>query len=134
MRMLYSPHVYSTTSIECRDWFHATCTSIEDPPALLFTINYTFTCRTCHPEGIESFERTTAGWKDICATAMANLVLEEIEYKLGDVNKSIFDSKNSSLMKGWRTDQYYFNKKQIIPYVDEHWKDICTERQRTPTW
>ncbi|KAI8335429.1 hypothetical protein BC941DRAFT_461973 [Chlamydoabsidia padenii] len=65
---------------------------------------------------------------------MANLALEEIEYKLGDVNKSIFDSKNSNLMKGWRIDQYYFNKNQIIPFVDEHWKDICTERQRTTTW
>ncbi|KAI8096903.1 uncharacterized protein BX664DRAFT_364085 [Halteromyces radiatus] len=65
---------------------------------------------------------------------MANLILEQIEYKLGDVNRSTFDSKNASLMTVWRPEQYYFNKKQIIPFVDEHWKDICTDRARTTTW
>ncbi|CAO3592638.1 unnamed protein product [Absidia cylindrospora] len=38
------------------------------------------------------------------------------------------------IMQGWKSNQYYFNKKQILPYVDEHWKDLCTERQRTNTW
>ncbi|KAF7730001.1 hypothetical protein EC973_003414 [Apophysomyces ossiformis] len=37
-------------------------------------------------------------------------------------------------MDEWHPEQFYFNKKEIIPYVDKHWKSICTERVRTPTW
>ncbi|CAO3644132.1 unnamed protein product [Cunninghamella echinulata] len=58
------------------------CTSVKNTPTLLFTINYIFVCRNCNPNKSETFERTTAGWKDICVTTIANLALEEIEYRL----------------------------------------------------
>lgn len=83
---------------------------------------------------MESFERTTAGWKDICSTTIANLILEEILYRVGTEDRDLFESKNAALMFEWNPEQYYFNKKEIIPFVDKHWKSICTERARTTTW
>lgn len=37
-------------------------------------------------------------------------------------------------MQEWHPEQYYFNKKEIIPFVDKHWRSLCTERARTTTW
>ncbi|KAI9468430.1 MAG: hypothetical protein EXX96DRAFT_590606 [Benjaminiella poitrasii] len=118
----------------CKNWFHSTCTSISNLPDLLFTTNYCFTCRNCNHEGaFEQFERTTAGWKDICSAAIANLILEEIIARIGP-HKHLFDSKNAELMTEWHPEEYHFNKKQIIPFVDKHWQSLCTERARTTTW
>lgn len=123
-----------TTPIDCRNWFHAECTSVSNPPDLLFTTNYVFVCHHCGDNHVESFERTTAGWKDICSTTIANLILEEILYRVGTEDRDLFESKNAALMFEWNPEQYYFNKKEIIPFVDKHWKSICTERARTTTW
>ncbi|KAI8367547.1 uncharacterized protein BYT42DRAFT_504575 [Radiomyces spectabilis] len=82
---------------------------------------------------METFERTTAGWKDICSTTIANLILEELLCRVKN-ERELFDTKNADLMEKWHPEQYYFNKKEIIPYVDKHWKSICTERARTTTW
>ncbi|KAG2226068.1 hypothetical protein INT45_011685 [Circinella minor] len=118
----------------CKNWFHAECTSVRDPPDLLFTTNYVFACTNCNDNNTESFERTTAGWKDICSTTIANLILEQILFRVGTNDKELFESKNAALMLQWNPEQYFFNKKEIIPYVDKHWQSICTERVRTPTW
>ncbi|OAD72432.1 hypothetical protein PHYBLDRAFT_187385 [Phycomyces blakesleeanus NRRL 1555(-)] len=120
----------------CRNWFHSKCTQVSNPPDLLFTTNYSFTCLNCNSENNqkEIFERTTAGWKDICSTTIANLILEDILAHVGTDRPELFDSKHSRLMAQWYPEQYYFNKKEIIPYVDKHWDSICTERIRTPTW
>lgn len=37
-------------------------------------------------------------------------------------------------MHEWHPEEHYFNKKEIIPYVDKHWRSLCTERARTTTW
>ncbi|KAI9006654.1 hypothetical protein CLU79DRAFT_779589 [Phycomyces nitens] len=118
----------------CRNWFHSKCTQVSNPPDLLFTTNYSFTCSNCSDSQTEAFERTTAGWKDICSTTIANLILEDILANVGTERPELFDSKHSRLMAQWYPEQYYFNKKEIIPYVDKHWDSICTERIRTPTW
>ncbi|KAI8336039.1 hypothetical protein BD560DRAFT_413975 [Blakeslea trispora] len=120
--------------IGCKNWFHADCTTISNPPDILFATNYIFVCRNCNDSHAETYERTTAGWKDICSTTIANLVLEEILCKIGTDNEAIFESKNAALMQEWHPEQHYFNKKQIIPYVDKHWNSLCTERARTTTW
>ncbi|KAI7902895.1 uncharacterized protein BX663DRAFT_508795 [Cokeromyces recurvatus] len=118
----------------CKNWFHSECTTISNPPDLLFTTNYNFVCQNCNKEGdFDIFERTTAGWKDICSTAIANLILEEILARIGH-NETLFDSKNANLMQEWHPEEYYFNKKEIIPFVDKHWQSLCTERARTTTW
>ncbi|KAI9333889.1 hypothetical protein BD770DRAFT_374587 [Pilaira anomala] len=118
----------------CRNWFHLECTTIASPPDLLFTTNYIFVCRNCNNSHVETYERTTAGWKEICATTIANLILEEIICRIGNENEELFESKNAALMQEWHPEQYYFNKKEIIPFVDKHWRSLCTERARTTTW
>ncbi|KAI8877437.1 hypothetical protein K501DRAFT_337410 [Backusella circina FSU 941] len=119
---------------QCRNWFHTECTSVTQPPDLLFTTNYTFICLHCSDTQTEIFERTTAGWKDICSTTIANLILEEILCRIGTESEELFESKNAALMNKWHPEHYYFNKKEIIPYVDKHWRSLCTERARTTTW
>lgn len=118
----------------CRNWFHSECTTIASPPDLLFTTNYIFVCHNCNDSHVETFERTTAGWKDICSTTIANLILEEILHRIGSNNEELFESKNATLMQEWHPEQYHFNKKEIIPFVDKHWQSLCTERARTTTW
>ncbi|KAM3581384.1 transcription factor, contains a PHD finger motif [Umbelopsis sp. WA50703] len=95
--------------------------------------NYTFQCAMCREE--EFFERITASWKDICWTAIANLILQEVVRENGP-DRSLYTSKNAHLMEEeWQPEKYFFNKKDhIIPFVDANWKSICTDRARTTTW
>jgi COMPASS component BRE2 len=88
----------------------------------------------CSDTQQEVFERTTAGWKDICSTTIANLILEEILCRIGTESEELFERKHAALMNKWHPEHYYFNKKEIIPYVDKHWRSLCTERARTTTW
>ncbi|CEJ00238.1 hypothetical protein RMCBS344292_14299 [Rhizopus microsporus] len=118
----------------CKNWFHIECTTVANPPDILFTTNYTFVCRNCNESHVETFERTTAGWKEICSTTIANLILEEIVCRVGIDHRELFDGRNATLMQEWRPEEYYFNKKEIIPFVDKHWASLCTERSRTSTW
>ncbi|RCI04348.1 hypothetical protein CU098_012669, partial [Rhizopus stolonifer] len=118
----------------CKNWFHSKCTSIANPPDILFTTNYTFVCHDCNESHVETFERTTAGWKDICSTTIANLILEEILSRVGEGQEETFDGVQSQLMEQWHPEEYYSNKKDIIPFVDKHWASLCTERSRTSTW
>jgi COMPASS component BRE2 len=95
--------------------------------------------------GQDYFERTTAGWKDICVTALANLMTEKCLMK-SKCSKSRTaptsdDEYNPSLSalvataEDTRFPVFYFTKKEdIVPYVDKHWKALCTDRVRTPTW
>lgn len=96
--------------------------------------NYQFECHNCNELNVEIFEKTVAGWKDICSTSLANLVLETILLDIGSDNKELLESKNESLMKERKPEQYYFNKKDLIPFVDKHWDNLCFERSRTSTW
>ncbi|KAF9578872.1 hypothetical protein BGW38_005125, partial [Lunasporangiospora selenospora] len=141
----------------CQNWFHASCVEASLGPVVPFITNYKFLCKTCvvkptgknqnqqparEPGSIpEFFERVTAGWKEICATTIANLVVQEYlkearEYKgtERDPNEENLWSVNAHLIN-WNDHRYYFNKKDhILPYVDRHWKALCTDRSRTPTW
>lgn len=124
-----------------------------------FITNYKFLCKACvvkptgknqqpqepkEPGSVpEFFERVTAGWKEICATTIANLVIQEYlketrnhqgsgpskepsEDNMWSINADYLD---------WEEHRYYFNKKDhILPYVDRHWKALCTDRSRTQTW
>ncbi|KAG0332440.1 hypothetical protein BG004_001268 [Podila humilis] len=96
----------------------------------------------------EFFERVTAGWKEICATTIANLIVHEYlkeakSYKTSP-DDSDRDGKEPNVDNVWSVNadnidwdmyRYYFNKKDhILPYVDRHWKALCTDRSRTPTW
>ncbi|KAF9281120.1 hypothetical protein BGZ68_006831 [Mortierella alpina] len=143
----------------CQNWFHASCVEVNLGPVVPFITNYKFLCKTCvvkptgkhqqnqepkEPGSIpEFFERVTAGWKEICATTIANLIIQEY-LKEARNNKEPGPSKepheenmwsvNAEYMD-WDEYRYYFNKKDhILPYVDHHWKALCTDRSRTPTW
>ncbi|KAL7319620.1 transcription factor, contains a PHD finger motif [Mucor circinelloides] len=118
----------------CKNWFHTKCTTIKDPPTTLFITNYQFECHNCNELNVEIFERTIAAWKDICTAALANLALESILLQIGSDSKELLESKNEALMEQWQPEQYYFNKKDLIPFIDKHWDSLCTERSRTPTW
>lgn len=96
--------------------------------------NYQFECHNCNELNVEIFERTVAGWKDICSASLANLALEAILLDIGSDSKELLESKNESLLEERKPEQYYFNKKDLIPFVDKHWDSLCTERSRTSTW
>lgn len=129
-----------------------------------FITNYKFLCKTCvvkptgksqqnqepkEPGSVpEFYERVTAGWKEICATTIANLIVHEylkearnykgssddMERDSKEPNEDNVWSANADLID-WDECRYYFNKKDhILPYVDRHWKALCTDRSRTPTW
>lgn len=117
----------------CRNWYHVNCLQKPISHALPFMTNYNFQCAMCRDE--EFFERITASWKDICWTAIANLILQEVVRENGP-DRALYTSKNAHLMEQeWRPDRFFFNKKDhIIPFVDANWKSICTDRARTTTW
>ncbi|KAG0202273.1 hypothetical protein BGX28_005158 [Mortierella sp. GBA30] len=146
-------------AIGCQNWFHASCIEVNLGPVVPFITNYKFLCKTCvvkptgktqqtqeprEPGSVpEFFERVTAGWKEICATTIANLIMQEYlkqarDYKGSgpskEPNEENMWSVNADYMD-WEECRYYFNKKDhILPYVDRHWKALCTDRSRTPTW
>ncbi|KAK3828764.1 MAG: hypothetical protein J3Q66DRAFT_323520 [Benniella sp.] len=143
----------------CQNWFHASCIEVSLGSVVPFITNYKFLCKACvvkptgknqqlqepkEPGSVpEFFERVTAGWKEICATTIANLVIQEYlketrnhqgsgpskepsEENMWSINADYLD---------WEEHRYYFNKKDhILPYVDRHWKALCTDRSRTQTW
>ncbi|KAF9921887.1 hypothetical protein BGZ65_010000, partial [Modicella reniformis] len=143
----------------CQNWFHASCVQVALGPVVPFITNYKFLCKVCvvKPTGKnqqnqepkepgslpEFFERVTAGWKEICATTIANLVIQEYLKETGNYQGSgpskepseeNMLSVNADYMN-WNEYQYHFNKKDhILPYVDRHWKALCTDRSRTQTW
>ncbi|KAF9431085.1 hypothetical protein BGZ94_009471 [Podila epigama] len=147
----------------CQNWFHASCIEVPLGPVVPFITNYKFLCKTCvvKPTGKnqqlqepkvpgsvpEFYERVTAGWKEICATTIANLIVHEY-LKEAKNYKGSPDAENDSKAPNeanvwsvnadrvdWNEYRYYFNKKDhILPYVDRHWKALCTDRSRTPTW
>ncbi|KAG0057512.1 hypothetical protein BGZ83_009151 [Gryganskiella cystojenkinii] len=144
----------------CSDWFHASCIEISLGPVVPFITNYKFYCKHCVLKSLnnkspnnrsaikvqegepESFQRVTAGWKEICATALANLIVQEYLFEANkntgnDPSLPMEDnmwSKNAARMD-WEKHMFYFNKKDfILPYVDRHWAALCTDRARTTTW
>ncbi|KAJ1649145.1 transcription factor, contains a PHD finger motif [Dispira simplex] len=83
-----------------------------------------------HEDGttVEFFERTSAGWKDICATTIANL---SIQYLREILSQEDFLSARAEVCP---LPECYFNKQEIVPFVDANWKALCTFRSRTTTW
>ncbi|KAK3844024.1 MAG: hypothetical protein J3R72DRAFT_97543 [Linnemannia gamsii] len=146
----------------CHNWFHASCIEVPLDHVVPFITNYRFLCKACvlkptgrnhqhqHQESKEPgsvpefFERVTAGWKEICATTIANLIVQEYrkdakQYKGSGPSKDQPSEENlwsvNADYMDWKEYRYYFNKKDhILPYVDRHWKALCTDRSRTPTW
>ncbi|KAF9083470.1 hypothetical protein BGX23_011474 [Mortierella sp. AD031] len=151
----------------CHNWFHASCIEVSLGPVVPFITNYKFLCKTCvvkpagrnqqqqqqsqqelhkEPGSVpEFFERVTAGWKEICATTIANLIvqeyLKEARQHKGATGPSRDQPSEENLWSAnaeymdWKESRYYFNKKDhILPYVDRHWKALCTDRSRTTTW
>ncbi|KAF9978111.1 hypothetical protein BGZ73_003683 [Actinomortierella ambigua] len=164
-------------SLQCRDclnWFHAGCIETPLGHVVPFITNYRFLCKVCvlkpsgqkqvkaalddplrkpSTNGPEFFERVTAGWKEICATTIANLTVqqylrdaqqdEEEEEQRRQAGKPpqgggrrvehVWSIHADEM--DWERHRYYFNKKDhILPYVDRHWKALCTDRSRTQTW
>ncbi|KAJ1926835.1 transcription factor, contains a PHD finger motif [Tieghemiomyces parasiticus] len=76
----------------------------------------------------ETYERTSAGWKDICATTIANLTLERLRNEWDPADLFSAQAATHPLPA------CYFNKQDIVPFVDNHWKALCTFRSRTTTW
>ncbi|KAJ1982978.1 transcription factor, contains a PHD finger motif, partial [Dimargaris cristalligena] len=76
----------------------------------------------------EEYQRTSAGWKDICATTIANLTLNYLR------NHWDPDHLYSAQMETHPLPECYFNKQDIVPFVDANWKALCTFRSRTTTW
>ncbi|KAI8600536.1 hypothetical protein EDD21DRAFT_306385, partial [Dissophora ornata] len=129
----------------CQNWFHASCVEAPLGAAVPFITNYKFLCKVCVEPGSvpEFFERVTAGWKEICVTTVANLIIQEY-LKEAKNHPGSGPSKEPSEENMWSVNaeymdwdeyRYFFNKKDhILPYVDRHWKALCTDRNRTPTW
>ncbi|KAF9923582.1 hypothetical protein FBU30_006383, partial [Linnemannia zychae] len=144
----------------CHNWFHASCIEVPLGHVVPFITNYKFLCKSCvvkpvgrnqqnqepkEPGSVpEFFERVTAGWKEICATTIANLIVQEYlkearQYKGSGPSRDHPSEENiwsvNADYMDWKEYRYYFNKKDhILPYVDRHWKALCTDRSRTTTW
>ncbi|KAJ1970503.1 transcription factor, contains a PHD finger motif [Dimargaris xerosporica] len=76
----------------------------------------------------EEYERVSAGWKDICATTIANLTLQVLQEQRAP------EMLYSAHATEYPPPECYFNKQDIVPFVDQHWKALCTLRARTTTW
>ncbi|KAJ1974293.1 transcription factor, contains a PHD finger motif [Dimargaris verticillata] len=76
----------------------------------------------------EEYERVSAGWKDICATTIANLTLQVLQEQRAP------ETLYSAHATDFPPPECYFNKQDIVPFVDQHWKALCTLRARTTTW
>ncbi|KAJ3329713.1 hypothetical protein HDU93_000814 [Gonapodya sp. JEL0774] len=108
-------------------------------------LNYHFLCQGCIPKRnlpqyqfaasaqsgsgtlTELHEWTTASWKNILTTAIANLTLSTLQEDTPPgqpLNPIIPD-----------TSRYHFGKNDsILPFVDRFWNVLCKNRSRTPTW
>ncbi|KAG0301238.1 hypothetical protein BGZ98_008524, partial [Dissophora globulifera] len=141
----------------CHNWFHASCVEVPLGPVVPFITNYKFLCKYCvvkptgkgshqqqqQPQdptkepatGPEFFERVTAGWKEICVTTIANLIIQEYlkvaaasakhhateppqQHLLSkEPSEENMWSVNAEFM-GWDEYRFYFNKKDhILPWA-----------------
>ncbi|KXS16563.1 hypothetical protein M427DRAFT_133939 [Gonapodya prolifera JEL478] len=130
----------------CKNWFHVSCLKQPLGPTVPFLLNYHFLCQGCipkrtlpqyqfarastaveAPEPLELHEWTTASWKNILTTTIANLSLQRMKEDAtpGEpINPIIPDSP-----------RYTFGKHDtILPFIDSNWGILCKNRTRTPTW
>ncbi|XP_076054679.1 set1/Ash2 histone methyltransferase complex subunit ash2 isoform X2 [Oratosquilla oratoria] len=100
---------------QCGSWFHESCITVQLGKLVPFMINYSFTCKTCSPSGIESFRKSQAQFRDMCISAIANLQ-----------QQSTKDDKAI----------YLFSlQRDIIPFLDQHWEAMTTiARRATHSW
>lgn len=108
------PRTLQTVELQCSScsrWFHHNCVSIYTGNCLPFITNYSFTCRGCSGNGIESLTRRQSSFTQMCVTAIANLMVE-----------------NTS------TGQKLFSKdKDIIPFIDKNWEFLTTVPRKSKT-
>lgn len=118
---------------KCSNFFHGRCIQLNMGPVVPFMTNYQFICRNCHPAGTEVFTRNSCSWKNVCATALANLILMRLRITNQTWEKANYAAANfEHLMPdlGW-----YSRKGDIIPFLEipRHWAAICTEKEKGET-
>jgi len=106
----------------CGSWFHEACISYQLGALVPFCVAYSFTCRNCSPNGVEHFKKGQAQLRDMCVTALANLIHSGGAAK-GRPNKEGIGSRLFSLTQ------------HIIPYLEANWDSITTQpRRATQSW
>lgn len=121
---------------KCLNFFHGRCIRLGLGPVVPFMTNYHFMCLNCNTAGVETFTRVPCSWKNICATALANLALMRIRLMNPAWQKADYAAKhNDRLMPdlGW-----FSRKADIVPFLEvpRHWAAICNEKDKgeTSTW
>ncbi|XP_027227243.1 set1/Ash2 histone methyltransferase complex subunit ASH2 isoform X1 [Penaeus vannamei] len=100
---------------QCGSWFHESCITYQLGKLVPFMLNYTFTCKNCSTNGVESFKKTQAQLRDMCVTALANLQ-----------QQAMAKEKES------RSGPYLFSlQRDIIPFLEQHWEALTTAARRT---
>ncbi|XP_072165071.1 set1/Ash2 histone methyltransferase complex subunit ASH2-like [Diadema setosum] len=101
---------------QCAKWFHKACiTTVSVVNSLPYMTTYTFTCKNCTANKIETFSRKVANFRELCHCALANLLAK---HKNDDPPKVLF-SKEADL----------------IPFIDTHWEQLTPmPRRTTVTW
>jgi len=96
----------------CRLWFHQECLQcLGGTRQLLGDWIYRFTCSVCNRKE-ELFERFQKHWGDIAEIALFNMIRFKKE---SGVNN-------------------FFHTKDIQAFIDEHWDQLCHQKQRTAGW
>ncbi|XP_018013745.1 set1/Ash2 histone methyltransferase complex subunit ASH2 [Hyalella azteca] len=105
----------------CGSWFHESCISYQLGQLVPFMLNYSFTCKTCSPSGVEQFKKAQAQLREMCVTALANL--SHGSSSKGKSNKDGSGTKLFSLQK------------DIIPFLEQNWEALTTQARRaTHSW
>lgn len=102
--------------LTCSRWYHARClTGLPELKSIpKFVLNYRFVCQFCSDDKSDHFERTMAGWLDVCLTAMLTLTRNA---QIDGTNRIGFDGKL-----------------EVCDFLDKNWDTVCTGRVRTATW
>ncbi|KAJ6221961.1 hypothetical protein RDWZM_000506 [Blomia tropicalis] len=96
--------------LKCLRWCHEACITIKLEKVIRFSSSYTFICKLCSHNQIESYTRRQPNFTQICQTALANLV--QIDRMKGVENIG------------------YSKDKQILPFIDKNWEYLTTQQRR----
>ncbi|BFZ53922.1 transcription factor, contains a PHD finger motif [Savitreella phatthalungensis] len=117
----------------CKNFFHGRCTKVDLGPIVPFVTNYRFICRNCSSNDTEEFERIPSTWHSTAVTALANLMLKQLQADHPDWEKDRFAAQHKQELE---CDGWFYRKRDIVPYLNDpdHWHAICLDREVTPIW
>lgn len=99
----------------CSKWFHEQCISMSIGKSLPFMTYYSFFCKQCNSNGVETFSKKQPSFSQMCVTALANLI-------------------HQSVVEGNRR-KMFSKDKEVIPYIVQNWEYLTTmQRRKNQTW